>query len=128
MQLPPPKTLKVLTAELTHNVLGRFDFRVRHTALQPWLHRIDFVLRERFPVGAIDVALFAVEVVGVVALVLLHFFEGVEAHFARCDGALDWLELAGFVGFAHVCLSELMLWGGDVGWRWFGGEGVFWRE
>ena len=101
MQQPPTHRLEVLAAELTHNV-RRVSFGSSvGSALYPRSHAIDFVLDEGFPVFAVDVATPAVEVSGVVALVVSHLLVCLEGLVAAWYGAWhrsDWLEWDVHVG------------------------------
>lgn len=69
--LSAPKTLEVFAAELAHNVLRQFLLDALF-AFDKRRHLFDLVRYESFPVLAIDVAFLAVEVVGLVLLVILH--------------------------------------------------------
>lgn len=63
MLLSPPKTLEILTAELTDDVLRAITETFGlHLAFQPWLHHQDFVESEILPVNAVHIAPLAVAV------------------------------------------------------------------
>lgn len=95
MLQPSAHGLKVLTAELAHDV-RRVALRSSvGSALDPRSHPFDFVLDKGFPVFAVDVAFLAVEVSGVVTLVSFHcllIVERLEAAFDVAWHRLDGLE------------------------------------
>ena len=100
---PSTKTLEVFTTELAHDVLWRSLGPSIAPAFDPWSHGFDFVLDIGIP-GLrlnIHVASLAVEVSGVVALVVSHLLVCLEGLVAAWYGAWhrsDWLEWDVHVG------------------------------
>jgi hypothetical protein len=100
---PSSETLEVFAAELAHNVLWGSLGALVTPAFDPRSHRIDFVLDEGVP-GLrfnVDVASLAVEVGGIIALVVSHLLVGIEGLVAAWYGAWhrpDWIEWGVHVG------------------------------
>lgn len=78
MKQPPAHSLEVHAAELAHDVWRIALRAVLGSAFDPRSHAINFVGNQVGPVIAIDVALLAIEVGGLVHLVSLHLFLCVE--------------------------------------------------
>lgn len=99
MQQPPAHRLEVLAAELTYNVRWAALGSSVGSAFDPRRHAFDFVLDERLPVFAVDIATPAIEVSGVVELMALHILlivEGLEAAFL-----VAWYGFYGLEGNGH---------------------------
>lgn len=115
---PPAHGLEVLATELAHDVRRVALGASVGSALNPWSHSLDFVLDQRFPVFAVDVAFLAVEVSGIVTLVSLHcllIVERLEAAFDVAGHSLDGLEWDHHLGELEG--GEVVANGPDEGWR-----------
>lgn len=89
MYQPPTHGLEVFSTELAHDVRWEPFGAVVGSALNPRRHAIDFVLDQRLPILAVDVALSAEEVKRVVEFVALHLVFRVEGFVAAFEGTLD---------------------------------------
>jgi hypothetical protein len=117
---PSTETLEVFAAEFAHNVLWGSLGALVPPAFDPWSHCIYLVLDKGIP-GLwynIHIASLAVEVSGVVALVVSHLLVCLEGLVAAWYGAWhhsDWLEWDVHVGggcavsWKEVSVLELVL-------------------
>lgn len=105
MHTPSTHGLEVFATELAHDVLREAILWPHFLpVLHPRCHRLDFVLDEREPVlgRAVEVALQAVEVIGLTILVGLHVFLSLERHGTRGNGAGEWFEWSDRLDVWHV--------------------------
>lgn len=102
MYLASTEAFEVHAAELAHDVLRRLILVPVHAAFNPRRHGGHFVQLQLVVVFTVDVALLAVEMFGVIQLVIFHLLLSIEAFLAVRIGALDRLQLADIIVLTHL--------------------------